>query len=536
MGANLIANGNIYTMDPEQPRARWLAVAGERLAAVGHGSAAPTGEGLSAGCDLRGLCVIPGMVDCHLHFETLALKRRQLDPETETLAELLRRVAARAHQQPAGTWILGFGWNQNVWGTGFPDRHALDEVAPDHPVFLQAKSGHAGWANSLAMELAGVSVQSQSPAGGEIVRDAAGAATGIFLESAQSLVGAAIPEPSLGDAVAAMEAAQQEASAMGLTGVHDLDGSRALRAWQVLRGRGQLELRVYKSVPGSLLDEAIALGIRTGLGDERLRLGGVKLFADGALGPRTAWMLSPYEQEPGNRGMPLTDMDTLRERVLKASAAGLAVMVHAIGDRANREVLDILDQVRRRERERGPGVTLRHRIEHVQLLDPADRARLAPLQVIASMQPIHATSDMGIVERYWGARGDGAYAFRTLLDHGTHLAFGSDAPVETAAPLRGIHAAVTRRRADGAPGSGGWRSRERLDVTAALHGYTLGAAYASGEERDKGSLSVGKLADLVVLDRDIFQVAPMEIMETQVLATMVGGRWVHRSPDFDPGD
>ena len=533
MAELVLYNGKIYTMDERCPNATAVAIRGDRVLAVGRDEEmmkllASGGKSV----DLMGRCVIPGLVDCHLHFESYSLKLWRVDAETDTVEELLERVRERTRRQEKGTWVLGFGWNHNVWGGEFPTAEMLDRVAPEHPVFLRVKSGHAGWANGAAMREAGVDRAAEVGVGGEIVRDERGEPTGIFLEEAQGLIQRVIPEPSLEEVVEVMKEGQRRALALGLTGVHDLDGARALRAWQVLRERGEMRLRVGKSVPGGLVDEAANLGMRSGLGDEWLRIIGVKLFADGALGPRTAWMIEPFEGEPYNCGMALTAEEELEEQVRRASGAGLAAFVHAIGDRANRVVLDIFERVREEEEGRGERV-LRHRIEHAQLLHPGDRGRLARLGVIASMQPIHATSDMLVTDRHWGKRGDGAYIFRTLLEGGTALAFGSDAPVETIAPLAGIHAAVTRRRADGSPGEEGWYAEQRLTVEEAVRGYTTGAAFAAGEEAVKGALSPGKLADLVVLDRDIFRVPPMEILETEVMGTMVGGRWGFGREGFD---
>jgi predicted amidohydrolase YtcJ len=532
----VLVNGKIHTMDRELPQATAVAVRGDRVLCVGCDDEV---EGLlrSGGkaIDLKGQCVVPGMIDAHLHFESFSLGMRRIDAETGSVEELLERVGKRVAEQEKESWILGFGWNQHAWGGAFPTKEMLDGVAPEHPVFLRAKSGHAGWANSAAMRIAGVDRSTGDMDGGALVRDGEGEPTGIFLEDAQGLIGAHIPEPSLEEAVAAMREGQERALAQGLTGVHDLDGARALKSWQILRERGEIRLRVCKSVPGALLEQALAVGIRSGLGDEWLRIGGVKLFADGALGPRTAWMIEPYEGEAEERGIATADMEEMGDMVRRASMGGLASFVHAIGDRANREVLDIFAAVREEECAQEEG-HLRHRIEHAQLLQADDWGRLAGLGVIGSMQPIHATSDMEIVDRYWGERGRGAYHFRTLLERGTALAFGSDCPVERMAPLVGIHAAVTRRRADGTPGEEGWYPEQRLSVEEAVRGFTLGAAFASGEEGIKGSLSPGKLADLVVLDRDIFAISPMDILEAQVEGTMIGGKWGFGGEGFGCGD
>jgi predicted amidohydrolase YtcJ len=278
-------------------------------------------------------------------------------------------------------------------------------------------------------------------------------------------------------------------------------------------------------IPSANLDAAIALGVHDGLGDAWLRLAGIKAFSDGALGSRSAWMIEPYEKDPTNTGIPTTTPEALVDLVGKANGAGLSVAIHAIGDAANRAVLDAIAVARKTN-----GSWLRNRIEHVQLLHPDDLPRLAQLDVIASMQPVHATGDMHIADKHWGARAAGGYAWRSLLDAGTHLAFGSDAPVEPMSPLLGIHAAVTRRRADGTPGPEGWYPEQRLTVRQAVHAYTLGAAYASGEEALKGALSPDKLADLIVLDRDIFKIDPAGIHQTEVIATMIGGVFVYQRP------
>jgi predicted amidohydrolase YtcJ len=276
------------------------------------------------------------------------------------------------------------------------------------------------------------------------------------------------------------------------------------------------------------LEHALGVGLRAGLGDGWLRTGGLKLFADGALGPRTAAMLAPYENEPDNYGIVVVDKEEMVEMAGRASAAGLPTIVHAIGDRANHDVLDVFEAVRRQEAARGvERPARRHRIEHVQVLHPADLNRLAGLDVIASMQPIHATQDMRLVDTYWGKRGELSYAFRSLLESGARLAFGSDSPVETPNPFVGIHAAVTRRRADGSPGEEGWYPRQRLTVAEAVAGYTMGAAYAEAREHELGSISPGKYADFIVIDRNIFEIEPMDIKDTEVKLTVVGGEIVH---------
>jgi len=348
------------------------------------------------------------------------------------------------------------------------------------------------------------------------------------------LVSDLIPLPGPGEIEGALRDAFSGAWRVGLTSIHDMDRTSAFAAYQRLHAQGELGLRVIKYLPADVLDCALEVGLRAGLGDDWLRVGGVKAFADGALGPRTAAMLAPYEGEPDNVGVLTTTERELRALARKAVQNRFPLAVHAIGDRANRMVLDVLADVAGKDR--GGSRPCRHRIEHVQLLHPDDVGRLAELDVVASMQPVHATQDFEMADRYWGDRCATAYAWRSLLNTDTVLAFGSDCPVEDLNPFLGIHAAVTRRRVDGSPGPQGWVPRQRLAVEEAVRAYTLGAAYAAGLEDRLGSLAPAKLADLVVLDRDVFACDPMAIAETQVMATMVGGQWVwDRERNGSPG-
>ncbi len=529
----ILTNARIHTLDAAHPTAHAIAIRDNQIVAVGDEQFMLRLLPYAQKIDLHDRCVIPGLIDAHLHAEWTALGLKNVDAETPTLDEVLRRVEERTRITPQGQWIRGHGWNQNVWepqlaGGTFPTKADLDRVAPEHPVYLTAKSGHAAWVNSLALKMAGVTASIPNPVGGEIVRDPTGEPTGIFFEDAMELVNQIIPEPTAQQLAEALCDALPLFQRVGLTGVHDFDGARALQAWQILKENGELNFRVSKTIPVALQEHAIALGIRSGFGDDWLRVNSVKSFADGALGPQTALMIEPYEGTTANRGISTLDKEEMFENVRKASVAGLSSTIHAIGDKANHDVLDVFALVRAEEKLRQEERTprLRHRIEHVQLLHPDDFNRLAQLNIIASMQPIHATSDMLMADKFWGARSSGAYAWRTQLNAGARLAFGSDSPVESFNPFLGIHAAVTRRRADGSPHPNGWYPEQRLTVEEAVHGFTLGAAYASYEETRKGSLAPGKLADLIVLDRDIFTIEPMEIAETQVIATMIDGQLV----------
>jgi predicted amidohydrolase YtcJ len=523
----VLYNGKIHTMDSAVPQARAIAIAGNRVAAVGSDDEMRSllrdgGEAI----DLGGRTVVPGFTDAHLHFMSYGISLKQVDlAEVPTLEEALSRVAAGAAATPQGQWVRGRGWDHSLWSGGdFPSREDLDRVAPEHPVFLARKCGHVGWANSRALALAGITRETPDPPGGAIGRDRdTGEPTGILKELALDMVYGLFEDPPPDEAAQAIQAAMDNAHRLGIVGVHTMEGTAALRGFEKLHHAGALKLRVLIQIPEENLDAAIQMGLQSGFGDERLRIGGVKLFADGALGARTAYMLAPFEGEPDNTGISVVAGAKLQELVTKAARAGIASFVHAIGDRANREVLDAVAASRRE----GVGPNLRHRIEHAQLIHPADVRRFADLGVIASMQPIHATQDMLLADKLWGERSAGAYAWRSVLDGGGLLAFGSDSPVEDLNVMKGIHAAVTRRRANGDPGPEGWYPEERLTVQEAVYAYTAAAAYAGGEEEIRGTLSPGKLADLVVLSRDIFSIDPMEILDTEVLLTVFDGEPVY---------
>ena len=526
----LLLNGTFHTMDTAVPRARAVAIRAGRFLHVGEedGARAALG-GRPEVVDLRGRCVLPGLVDAHLHFKWFAESLRAVDVETTSMEEAVSRVAARAAQSPAGAWITGSGWNHNVWGTGvFPDFRPLDRAAPRNPVCLEAKNGHALWVNSLALQKAAIGLDTRDPDGGQIVHSREGAPSGVLLENAMRLVQSIIPLPSPRELADLMRDAQSAALRAGLTGIHDFDTTLALEAFQDMAARGELRLRVMKGIPHEHLSAAISLGLRSGFGNGRLTLGPVKMFADGALGPQTAWMIAPYEGT-WSVGIPRLTDQQLFEDILRANEAGIACAVHAIGDAACHVVLDACERAAARRSTPGSAgqPVPRNRIEHVQLLHPDDIARLSRLGIVASMQPLHATSDMIIAQRYWVERCRYAYAWKSLLDAGAVLAFGSDCPVEVCDPLAGIHAAVTRRRADGSPGAEGWRPEQRLTVEQAVHAYTLGAAFAAGWESDLGSVRVGKRADLTVLEHDIFSIEPHEIRNAGVAATVVGGMLEH---------
>ncbi|MFQ6014960.1 MAG: amidohydrolase [Anaerolineae bacterium] len=531
MRINLILrNGKVHTMDRGKPLAQAVAMAEGKIVAVGDDKEIEKEIGIErlSGpetdvIDLQGKTVIPGFTDAHVHFGdyALSLDRANLDG-AKSLEEALARVEVKIEELEPGHWVQGWGWNHNDWIVPeFPTKKHLDRIAPHHPVALHRKDGHSVWVNSLALERAGISADTPDPAGGQIDRDPqTGEPTGILRERAMELVEDVIPRPTERHLQQALKEAMAKAHELGVTAVHNMEGADVFAALQALHGRGELKLRFCVSVPSDDLDEAIKLGLRTGFGDDWLRIGCVKMFADGSLGSQTALMLEPFEGQPDNLGIVVNSKEEIKDWVHRALKAGLATAIHAIGDRANREVLDVYEEELR------PESGLRCRIEHVQLLHSDDIPRFAKLGVIASMQPIHATSDMLAADKFWGKRSKGGYAWRSLLDSGARLAFGSDCPVEPLDPLLGVHAAVTRRRADGTP-PGGWYPEQRITVDEAVYGFTMGAAYASGEEASKGSITVGKVADLVVLSQDIFTVDPMEILNTRVDYTIFAGEVVY---------
>ena len=517
----LIHNARIWTGDRSSPLAD--------AAVARHGLWMFVGREADANVDARtprldagGRLVMPGFTDGHAHLLNTGFAMSGVDLKgVPSVEEAARRVAERVQMTSAGGWIRGAGWDQHDWpGARFPHRRELDSAAPDNPVVLAHTSGHCVWVNSAALRAAGVTAATASPEGGTIDLDDAGEPSGILRDNASMLVERVVPRPSRDERMAALRAAVAHAHALGVTGAHAMNvGLGEYEALQAMHGEGSLRFRVRAFLTAERLDRWIERGHRTGDGDEILRTGGVKFIADGALGSMTAWMLAPYAGSE-DTGLALQPSGVLEERVRRCLEAGLAPAIHAIGDRASREVLDILE----RAREIAPA--LPRRIEHAQLLAADDLPRFAALGVTASAQPIHATQDMHKVDRAWGKRGGGAYAFASLAASGANLAFGSDTPVETMDPLAGLHAAVTRRRADGEP-PGGWYPDERLSLDAALSAYTSGCAAVVGEEAVSGRIAAGCYADCVVLSEDIFAIDdPMRLLDARVDATVVAGEVV----------
>jgi predicted amidohydrolase YtcJ len=464
--------------------------------------------------------VTPGLTDAHVHLTTWALARRRVDLNTaRTLEEGVRAV-----QEAAGRgegWIQGLGWDVHRWG-GFPTKEPLDRVAPGRPVYLESHDIHAAWVSSEALRIAGIDASTPDPEGGTIVRDPeTGEPTGILLENAKGLVVPHLPEPSREEVRGALLEAQREVHRLGITGVHSVEQPTGLADFLDLEERGELRLRVLQAIGLSFLNDALRLGIRSGWGSEWVRIGGVKMFLDGALGSRTALLREPYEGTADDRGIETLPLADFREAVRRAAEGGIAATVHAIGDAAVERALEVLSAA-------PPVAALPHRIEHVQLCPPDLWARLGGSGVVASMQPVHLMTDIPAAERHWGhARSRGAYAFAPLLRAGATLAFGSDVPVETVDPRPGLFAATRRVGWDEEP-AGEWYPEHALTPEQALRAYTEGPAVASGETERRGRLLPGYDADLVAWDTDPLTASPEELRGMRALLTVVGGEVVQR--------
>jgi predicted amidohydrolase YtcJ len=529
----LLLNGDIHTMDATTPHATALAVdrSSGRILAVGDDDAIRAFSGpLTETLNLDGHTVLPGFIDAHTHLAGYAQTRltvdlRHIPSEDAAVA----KVRERAETLSAGTWIYGQSWDVNEWPSQrFPTKASLDAAVPNHPVILSSHDFHSIWVNSEALRLAGVTAQTDDPAGGHIERDGDGEPTGMLFEGpAEALVervAAPIDDETM---LAELRHVLAELRGRGVTGAHNIEDAHSLRLMQRLHTEGSLQPRILLYIRRDALPEAVRLGIEAGFGDDVLRFAGVKLFMDGALGSHTAAMLDPYEGEPGNRGLLATEEPELIEIVRNAADGGLGIAIHAIGDRAVHVALNGIEAtLRNAARTESKSSARRFRLEHVQLASPEDLQRMARLGVVGSVQPYHAVVDRFSAERFWGARHKRAYAYQTMRQLGIPLALGSDVPVDTADPLRILHAAIIRRD-DTHPEQSPWLPDQALTLQEALHAYTMGAAYAGGQEAHQGSLAPGKLADLVVLAENPFTLPAEQLAGAQVAATLVGGEVVH---------
>jgi predicted amidohydrolase YtcJ len=526
--ASLLIEGRIWTADSQKPWAEAVAIQGEKILAVGSREDVAKYRGektrvIDAGDGL----VVPGMIDSHIHLIDggLRLSGVQLRDATSR-DEFVRRLGDFAKKQERGAWITGGDWDHTLWGGELPNRDWIDEATPDNPVWVNRLDGHMALANSAAMRAAKVGDDVKDVPGGEIVRDESGRPTGVFKDNALTLLDRAQPDATMQQQFDAAMAATDYLAARGVTSVHHLGTWQQLEVFRLLDRRGVHKTRIYACTPLGQWERLAAEVKERGRGNDWLQIGGLKGFVDGSLGSHTAAFLEPFSDTPADRGLLVNTEEDLEKWTLGADRAGLQVVVHAIGDRAIRTQLDVYERVAKAN---GPR-DRRFRIEHSQHIAPADIPRYAQLGVIASMQPYHAIDDGRWAEKVIGAkRCETTYAFRSLLDSGARLAFGSDWYVAPPTPMEGIYAAVTRRTLDG-KNPGGWVPQQKITVEESLRAYTIDAAYAAFDESKLGSLEPGKLADVVVLRKNLFEVPPEEINAVPIRMTIVGGSVVFESP------
>jgi predicted amidohydrolase YtcJ len=526
-----IINARVWTGDPAKPWAQAVAANGALIAAVGTTEDVQRAAAGAEVIDAGGKLVVPGFIDTHVHFVDGGFRLASVQlRDARTREEFVSRIKAFADTVPAGTWIQGGDWDHSLWGGELPSRAWIDAVTPNHPVWVNRLDGHMSLANSAALKAAGVTRATAHIEGGEIVRDSSGEPTGVLKDNAMSLVDRVAPPPSPEMEDRALLAAMKYVNERGITSVHNMGTWRELDTFARARKIDALTTRIYAAVPldgwEKLRDavQARTYGGADGRGDEWLRVGALKGFVDGSLGSHTAAFHEPFKDAPKDRGLLVNPPESLYRWISGADNAGLQVMVHAIGDRANGLLLDTYERVQKENGARDR----RFRIEHAQHLAPADIRRFGPLGVIASMQPYHAIDDGRWAEQFIGARIKTTYAFRELLDHQAQLAFGSDWYVAPPTPLEGIYAAVTRRTLDD-KNPDGWVPAQKITVEEAVRAYTATAALASFDESRKGILSTGRLADLVVLSRNIFEIPSEQIRDAKVELTAVGGKVVYRS-------
>ena len=541
----LLVNGKVFTSDARGTIAEAVAVEGNRIVAVGSTREIEANYEGERTIDLRGKLVTPGFNDAHIHFLQGGRALMLVDLNgAKTLAEAKARVAARVREVQPGAWILGRGWDHTLWGGEWPTKKDLDDVAPNNPVFLSRVDGHTTWANSLALQKAGITRETKNPQGGEIVRDASGEATGILKETAGGLVAQVVPNPTHAEMAEALTRALAEALRYGVTSIqtNDVPSTDATPLYREFLKAGKLTVRVaeWQQFANSLADIKRERAEFAAFKDDpfRLRLTALKGYVDGTLGSRTSAMLAPFSDDPHNSGIPRMTPEQLTKMIVERDAAGFQIALHCIGDRANRMALDGFEQARKVHIPPytlcglgNAGITCptgpRHRIEHAQVVAPSDFERFAWYGVIASMQPSHAISDKRWAEDRLGEyRVMGAYSWHTMMAHGVHVPFGTDWPVESMNPYLGLYAAVTRQSVDGQP-PGGWWPEERITIEDAIRNYTAEGAYASFEEKDKGQIAAGMLADLVVHTKDLLTVEPKEILQTGPEIVVFDGRVIY---------
>jgi len=526
----IITNAAVYTVDKQHPTAEAVAIIGDRIVAVGSSAEIDVWHGPETRViDASGKLVLPGFNDAHVHFIQGGAQLDQVQlTDAASPEEFGKRIAAQAKKTPKGEWILGGRWDETKWPKQeLPTKELVDGVTGSAPIFVERYDGHEALANSAAMKLAGVDAKTKDVPGGVIVRNASGNPTGIFKDAAEELIYKAIPPISHEQRVRVARRALEHAASLGVTSVQHMNPEFAdVAAYSELAEKGELTTRIYAVPMETDWRDQAKVGIRHAWGSSSLRLGAVKGYADGSLGSRTAYMFEPFADDPGNRGLLSDEMhppSAMRERLMGADAAGLQIRVHAIGDRAISMMLDIFGDI---EKEHGYH-DQRFAIEHAQHMAQKDFERFARLHVIASMQPYHAIDDGRWAEKRLGHdRARYSYAWRSFLDHGVTLAFGTDWPVAPLDPLQGLYAAVTRATLDG-KNPDGWIPEEKITLPEAVEAYTMGAAFAEFQEKDKGSITPGKLADMVILSDNIFSTKPEAIRNAKVETTIVGGKVVY---------
>src|SRR5215813_13130080 len=528
----IIVNGVVHTMDPDRPTVEAVAIYGNKIVEVGSSKDINklAGSGTRV-IDAQKRLVLPGFNDAHVHFMSGGFQLSSVDlRDANTPQEFAERIRAFAAKLPKGRWITGGDWDHERWPDAkLPTKELIDSFTPETPVFVNRLDGHMALANSLALRLAGVTRQTLDPPGGVIVRDPkTGEPTGILKDAAQSFVWKVVAPSSFEEKLAAARAASEYAAKLGVTSVQDMSSGTDVGIYQTLLDRGELKTRIYAVAPLPAWERLANTGVRAHFGSAMLRVGGLKGFADGSLGSTTALFYEPYRDDPSTSGIAGDEMypeGAMLKRVQGADRVGLQILIHAIGDRANDLILSIYEQVEHENGDRDR----RFRIEHAQHLRAQDIPRFARDKVIASMQPYHAIDDGRWAEKRIGpSRAKTTYAFRSLLDSGARLAFGTDWTVAPLNPLLTVYAAVTRRTLDG-KNPKGWVPEQKISVEEAVRAYTVGSAYAEFQEEVKGSITPGKLADLVILSKDIFKIDPKEIENVKVLSTIVDGRVVYEA-------
>ena len=526
----IVTNAVVYTVDKQRPKAEAVAVIGDRIVAVGSRAEIELWRGPQTKViDADGKLLLPGFNDAHVHFIQGGAQLDQVQlTDAATPEEFAKRIAAQTKKTPKGEWILGGRWDETKWpNQELPTKELVDRVTGDTPMFVERYDGHEALANSAAMKLAGIDPKTAEIPGGVIVRDASGNPTGVFKDAAMTLIYKAIPPMTHEQRLRAARGALKHAASLGVTSVQHMNPEFAdVAAYSELAEKGELTTRLYAVPMETDWRDQAKVGIRCAWGSSYLRLGAVKGYADGSLGSRTAYMFEPFNDDPGNRGLLSDEMhppSAMRDRLMQADAAGLQLRVHAIGDRAISMILDIFADI---EKEHGYH-DQRFAIEHAQHMAQKDLERFAKLHVIASMQPYHAIDDGRWAEPRLGhERARYSYAWRSFLDHGVTLAFGTDWPVAPLDPMPGVYAAVTRATLDG-KNPGGWIPEEKITLPEAIEAYTMGAAFAEFQEREKGSITPGKLADMVIVSDNIFELKPEAIRNVKVQTTIVGGKVVY---------